>query len=80
MIDLHHVLAYGMNGELYTEDAIRAQALVKGQSFHRFCKLNEVFPYTVEDAMNADGDVSAWDVDGSPYVIWESEEADDDAI
>jgi len=51
MIDLHHVLAYGMNGELYTEDA-----------------------------MNADGDVSAWDVDGSPYVIWESEEADDDAI
>jgi hypothetical protein len=70
-MNLHEVVAYGMNGELYTEDAIRALALVKGLSFHKFCKLNEVFPYTAEDAMDQDQDVSAWDIDGKPVVVWE---------
>ena len=68
---LHHVIAYGMDGELYTEDAIRAMAMIKGQSYHKFCKLNEVFPYTVTDAMDSDTDVTAWDTDGTPVIVWE---------
>jgi hypothetical protein len=82
---LWETIAYVWQGDLYTESAIEHFAEEKGLSFERFCARNEVSPYTVQDAMDADYDVTAWDYDHElqrldPVTVWEVEEEETEEV
>lgn len=72
--DLHEVIAYAFDGQLYTWEGLKAKAEKIGKTAKDLLKSGDASRYTVEDALDHEGSVEAENEDGEMEVVHEMDE------
>lgn len=75
---LTDVVAYFFDGNLYTWEGLKAKAKKINKTAKDLLRSGDASRYTVQDAMDSEGPVSAEDEDGNSEIVWEESKTQTD--